>query len=205
MVASSWRQCTLIVVAGLSREDLPVEVVSRIGRGDRSAEDAFARHFSRKVYALACARLRDEELARELAQDILIAVIVALRAGRVREADRLTGFVLATARNHIANHFREESRKPAMEEATEALAAPLLKDRLEAVQRREWLRKAMERLDPQDREILRLNLVEQVRPDEIGMRTGLSAESVRQRKSRAIRKLGEWMERFQSQKTGRVY
>ncbi|MEP7362826.1 MAG: sigma-70 family RNA polymerase sigma factor [Acidobacteriota bacterium] len=186
-------------------EELPVDVVSKIGRGDRSAEDAFAQHFSRRVYALAWARLRNEELARELAQDILIAVIVALRAGRVREAEKLTGFVLATARNRIANHFREESRKPAMEEATEAIAAPRLEDRLEAGQRREQLRKALQRLEPLDRAILRLNLVEQVRPEEIGSRTGLSAESVRQRKSRAIRKLGEWMERFQSQKTGRVY
>ena len=193
-------------MTGLSGgEELPVEVVLRIERGDRSAEEAFAQHFSRRLYALAWARLRNEDLAREIAQDILIAVILALRAGRVREAEKLTGFVLATARNRIANHIREESRKPLMEEATDSLAAPLMEDRLEAGQRREQLRKALERLDPQDREILRLNLVEQVRPEEIGVRTGLSAESVRQRKSRAIRKLGEWMERFRSQKPGRVY
>ena len=186
-------------------EELPVEIALRIERGDRSAEDAFAWHFSRRVYALALARLRNEEVARDLAQEILISVIVALRAGRVREADRLTGFVLATARNRIANHFRLESRRPAMEEATDSIAAPIVEDHLEAAQRREQLSKAMERLDPRDREILRLNLVEQVRPEEIGARTGLTAESVRQRKSRALRKLGEWMERFQSQKPHRVY
>lgn len=193
-------------MAGLrDPEELPVEVIPKIERGDRSAEEAFARYFSRRVYALAWARLRNEELARELTQDILIAVIVALRAGRLREAGKLTGFVLATARNQIANHFREESRKPVMEEATEALPAPKVEDRMEAAQRRLQLHKALERLDPQDREILRLNLVEQIRPEEIGSRTGLSAESVRQRKSRALRKLSKWMERFQSQKPGRVY
>jgi len=186
-------------------EDLPVEIALRIERGDRSAEDVFAKHFSRSVFALALARLRNEDLARDMAQEILISVIVALRAGRVREAGKLTGFVLATARNRIANHYRQESRKPAMEEATESIAAPLVEDRLEAEQRRELLSKAMERLDPLDREILRMNLVESIRPEEIGARSGLSAETVRQRKSRALRKLGEWMERFQSQKPRRVY
>lgn len=186
-------------------EELPVEFVSRIERGDRSAEEAFARHFWRKVYALAWARLRNEELARELTQETLIAGLIVLRAGRLREAASVTAFLLATARNRIANHFREESRKPAMEEATEALPAPKVEDQMEAAQRRMHLRRAMARLDPQDREILRMNLVEQMHPEEIGSRTGHSAESVRQRKSRALRKLGEWMERFQSQKAGRVY
>lgn len=186
-------------------EEFPAEAVARIGQGDRAAEELFAGHYFRRVYALARARLRDEELARELAQEIVMAALLAMRAGRVREAGRLTAFVLATARNRIASHFREESRKPAMQEATESIPAGLIEDRLEAEDRRQQLRRAMDRLDARDREILRLNLVEQIRPEEIGTRTGLSADSVRQRKSRALRKLAEWMERIQSQKRSRVY
>lgn len=186
-------------------DEFPVEVALRIGRGDRASEGVLAAHFSRRVFAMALARVREEETARDLTQDILTAVIVALRAGRLREADRLTGFVLATARNRISNHFREQGRRPAMEEATEAIRAPLVADRIEVREQREHLRKALDRLDGPDREILRLNLVESERPEEIGQRLGLSAEAVRQRKSRALKKLGEWMERFRSQGPRRVY
>jgi RNA polymerase sigma-70 factor (ECF subfamily) len=185
--------------------EFPAEAVARIGQGDRAAEELFAGHYFRRVYALARVRLRDEELAREMAQEILMAALLAMRAGRLREPERLTAFVLATARNRIANHFREENRRPVMQEATESIAAPAIEDRLDIQERRQQLRRAMNRLDPCDREILRLNLVEQIRPEEIGTRTGLSAESVRQRKSRALRKLAEWMERIQSQKRNRVY
>jgi len=186
-------------------EEFPVEVALRIGRGDRSSESVLAAHFSRRVFAMALSRVREEEAARDLTQDILTSVIVALRAGRLREADRLTGFVLATARNRISNHFREQSRRPSMEEATETLEAPPTVDRVEVKEQREHLRKALDRLDGPDREILRLNLIESERPEEIGRRMGLSTEAVRQRKSRALRKLFEWMERFRSQRPRRVY
>jgi DNA-directed RNA polymerase specialized sigma24 family protein len=53
----------------------------------------------------------------------------------------------------------------------------------------------MARLDGPDREILRLFLVDGAEPSAIGARLGLSAEAVRQRKCRAIRRVREEVRR----------
>lgn len=188
-----------------SGDSLPPNAVQLVCAGNAAAEEAVARHFSRRVYALALARLHNHELARDMAQDVLLAVILALRAGRLREPDRIDSFVLSTARNLIAGHFRKESRTPALEEVTESMSAPAIEHFLDVEARRRALRTALARLSELDQRILRLNLIEQLRPEQIAGITGLSADSVRQRKSRALRKLGESIERMPSQSPRRVY
>lgn len=184
---------------------LPPDAAQRVRAGDPAAEDAVARHFSRRVYALALTRLRDPELARDMVQNVLLAVILALRAGRLREPHLLVSFVLSTARNLIAGHFRQQSRAPVLEEVTDSIAAPPVEHYLEVEARGQSLRLALSRLTELDQRILRLNLVEQLRPEQIAGITGLSADSVRQRKSRALRKMGESLERFASQTPRRGY
>jgi len=56
-----------------------------------------------------------------------------------------------------------------------------------------------------DQRILRLTFVEQLRPEQIAGLTGLSAGTVRPRKSRTLRKMGASMARNPSQIRRRVY
>jgi DNA-directed RNA polymerase specialized sigma24 family protein len=58
----------------------------------------------------------------------------------------------------------------------------------------------MKALDPVDRQILWLLLVEGFRPDEVTGRLGLSADAIRQRKSRVLRRMAEKFE-IRSQNT----
>jgi RNA polymerase sigma-70 factor (ECF subfamily) len=53
------------------------------------------------------------------------------------------------------------------------------------------VREELKQLDPTDRRILLLTLVEGLKPAEIADRLGLSAEVVRARKSRAVKKIVE--------------
>jgi RNA polymerase sigma-70 factor (ECF subfamily) len=185
-------------------ENLPL-IPQRIAAGDRAAESDLIDYYLRRVYALILARLRDPELARDLTQDVLMGVLTAVRAGRLREHSALDGFVLGAARNHISNYFRQRSRQPVMEEVSPELRAPAIDDRLEIRERGEILRKALRRLTGEEREILRLTTVEQLSPAEIALRLGLASEAVRQRKSRALRRLGEFVAKFQSRRPGRIY
>ena len=50
------------------------------------------------------------------------------------------------------------------------------------------VRRALGILDPTDRRILLMTLVEGLKPGEIGVRLGLTSEVVRARKSRALKK-----------------
>ena len=51
-------------------------------------------------------RTRDREFARDLAQDVLMHVLTALRDGQLRDQERLAAFVYGTARNVMNNYLR---------------------------------------------------------------------------------------------------
>src|SRR5262245_17321159 len=78
-------------------------LVPRIQAGDMAAEDGLVLFFEREVFALLKRRIRDREAARELADDVLMAVVCALRAGRLRDASKIQAFVRGTLRN-VANN-----------------------------------------------------------------------------------------------------
>ena len=164
------------------------DLVAGIAQGSAAAEDEFARLFESRVRTMALMRTRDPETARDLAQEILMAAIEALRKGSLREPDRLAAFVLGIARNVINNYFR--SRDPA------ALREPLDTDLIskgqifdEDDERRQIVRQEIDLLDPLDRKILLLTLVDSAKPAEIALKLGISGDVVRQRKVRAVRRI----------------
>jgi RNA polymerase sigma-70 factor (ECF subfamily) len=163
--------------------------VARIAAGSPADEAELATYFSPRIRAMLRARLRQTEAVHDLAQDTLVAVIVAIRKGQVREAERLPGFVQGVARNLANNHLRGVTRRAEapFDEALEAtLAAPDGRDeedRLAAVTR------GLEAIAPADREVLQLTLVDGLPPRDIAQRLSLSSDVVRTRKSRALMRL----------------
>ena len=172
----------------LGAED-SAELARRIHDGDRAAEARFARLYCDCVFAMALARTREHRAARELMDDVLMAVILALRQGAVRDQRRLGGFVYGTAVNTINAHFRRRSRQPGTIALDPALPSDDVLEEREQDDRRRIVRAAMSLLDPQDRQILQLYLAEGLKPGEIAGRLGLSSVAVRQRKCRALRAL----------------
>jgi RNA polymerase sigma factor (sigma-70 family) len=166
-------------------------LAERIRARDPSAEEELVRLFSARIAMMARARLRDAEVARDVTQDVLFAVIRALRQGQVREAERLSGFVYGTARNLINNHLRTRSRLPAEDPLDDQAVALDMPDLVEDAERGSLVKLALVDLDETSRTILLLTLVEDLKPGDIAARLGLSAEVVRARKSRALRQVTE--------------
>jgi len=177
--------------------DLP-SLVHRVGSGDPGAESELAQHYGQRIYALAYARTRDAEVARDLTQDTLLALITALRKRRLQEPDNLTGFVMGTARNLVSNYFRQQGRRLERQVMSEDVPAPPAWDGREHEERNEMLAKALQRLEPNDVEVLRMTLTEDLNPAQIAMRLGLSSDVVRQRKSRALKRVMEQLEKMRS-------
>jgi len=166
-----------------------LDLASRIRAGDAAAEEELVRIFSRRVFAMAIVRTRDRELSRELVQDVLMVVIRALRSGAVRETQKIGAFVHGTTLNLIRNRIRQRARRPPCEELD---AERLGFDPIPSLERSEIAqraRRAVDALEEADRAILRLTLVEGLKPGEIAARLGLGSDVVRQRKSRALRKV----------------
>ena len=171
-----------------SREALAA-LAERVGRGETAAEEEFVLLFAPRVEAMARGRLRRHEDVVELVDDVLMAVLLALRKGSVREPGSLPAFVHGTALRLIRNRRRVLARRPSTQELTPDLVAS---DGLAGLDRENQLRdcqRALTRLSTTDRQILYLTLVEGLKPGEIAARIGLTPAAVRQRKSRAVKQL----------------
>jgi RNA polymerase sigma-70 factor (ECF subfamily) len=170
-------------------------LVERIAAGDAAAESELAVRFDGRLRAMMSVRTRDREAARDLAQEALIAVLGALRKGQLREPERLAAFVHGTARNVLNSYFRQRQGRPAAVELTPETAWFVPADEVESEQRTRALRDGLGRLDRDDRAVLLMTLVEGLKPGEIARRLSLSAEVVRTRKSRALKRLTEHVRR----------
>lgn len=175
-----------------SAQSTPPEVslVARIRDGDAAAESELVRAFELRIYTMAVMKTRDPEAARDLAQDALLAVLGALRAGELREPTKLAAFVWGTARNVINDHLRRSSRNTASPLPPELPGRdPSPHQVLEAEERTRLVQRALAALEAKDREILLLTLVDGRTPAEIAALLDLSPQVVRARKSRALKKL----------------
>lgn len=157
--------------------------------GSPGFESEFAERFLPRVRAFFRVRVTNPELVEELTQETIVAALLALRAGKLRDHDALEPFVLGIARRQQAEALRTQARDHAAavgDEIEDALAPAALAP--------EWtltIRGELEALERADQRILWLILVEGFRPAEVARELGLSEEAIRQRKSRLLRRLAE--------------
>jgi RNA polymerase sigma-70 factor (ECF subfamily) len=172
-----------------------VSLARKIEQGDREAEAELARQFYVRVRPMASVQLRWSDAAVDIAQETIVEALEALRAGRLREPEKLPAFVLGIARNLINNHKRKEAQSRGVRERppTRPVDADPALTRLDE-QQRTLVRAALARLSSVDRRILLLTLVEDRTPREIAPLVGLTPEVVRTRKSRAVKALADEIE-----------
>src|SRR5450759_299454 len=88
------------------------ELVLRIGsRSDPEAEAELFRRMAPRVRFYGLRHLRDEHASQDLTQQVLITTLEALRAGRLREPEKLASFVLGTCRMSVLDLRRNAQRK----------------------------------------------------------------------------------------------
>jgi RNA polymerase sigma factor (sigma-70 family) len=164
-------------------------LAERILAGDRTAEDELVKTYRRGVFVIAAARTRDREAARDLTQEVLIAVLRALREGQLRESSKLAAFVQGTARNLINNYLRTRARRSECElDSIEAPTVDLVGE-LESAERQRLVRRELESFSAADQQILLLSLVDGHSLAEVAQRLNLSHDAVRARKSRMVKKI----------------
>jgi RNA polymerase sigma factor (sigma-70 family) len=184
---------------GSLTQDAAVEnerLVRAIMDGDREAEQAFATRYQRPVKAMLLARSRNPDVAADLLQDVLIEAICALRRGQLREPAKLSSFVIAIARNRLNNHYRSAVRQPESLEFPDSLPdLSSVADQMEEQERENLAMSAIASLDPLDKAILQMTLVDGLKPGVIAQKLHLNPDVVRQRKLRATRRVIDFVRR----------
>jgi len=172
-----------------ARTETEVQLVARVQAGDPAAENELVNTYRRAVLLIASVRTRDREAARDLTQETLLAVLKAVREGKVRDAQKLSAFVQGTARNVINNFIRSRARRFEcdLESAAEPVTDPIAD--IELAERQRLIRRELESFSGTDQQILLLSLVDGHSLVEVAQRLRLSHDAVRARRSRMIRKI----------------
>ena len=180
--------------SALLSAEAQLSLVDRIRQGDALAEEEFVLRFTTRIRSLAAMRTRDREVARDLTQEVLMQTLPALRGGQLRDADKLGAFVFGVARNVINNYLRSRGRQPTEEPISDDV--PAVDDDDEFADRMGLVQRALRRLDTTDQRILTMTLVDGCKPGEISSALGLSSDVVRARKSRALKKVTDRVQRW---------
>jgi RNA polymerase sigma-70 factor (ECF subfamily) len=86
------------------------DLAQRITEGDREAEAEMCRRMGPRIRLYGLRHLRSAAAADDLVQQVLLKILEALRTARLREAERLVQFVLATCRLTVLD-LRRNSRR----------------------------------------------------------------------------------------------
>ena len=155
-----------------------------------AAEAELCRRYAPRAYLYGRRHLRDDERARDLAQTVMLAVIEAVRAGRVEDPERIDRFMLGTCRN-VAQRTRDiDARARATElEELEELAVGAGSEPLDVGA----LYRCLAALDARDRAVVYLSFTEERSADQISVALQTTPGNVRVLRHRAIAQLRRCM------------
>ena len=160
---------------------------------DREAEADFCRRMAPRIRLYGLRHLRNEAAADDLTQQVLITVLEAMRSGRLRDADKLTSFVLGTCRMTVLDLRRGAQRK---ERLLEQFGADLLAPSppREPALDQERLTQCLQALRERERAVIVMSFYDEQSGAEVGDFLGLSEANVRVIRHRAIRQLRTCLE-----------
>jgi RNA polymerase sigma-70 factor, ECF subfamily len=171
------------VLVGLSDADL----AKRVGEGHREAEEEVCRRMGPRIRLYGLRHLRSASAADDLVQQVLLKMLEALRAGRLRDPDKLAHFVLGTCRMTVLDLRRSARRQ---EELLQEFGSALVPDqaappRLDADQ----LARCVQALNERERSIVVMTYYDEQSAAESGRFLGISEANVRVIRHRAIKQL----------------
>lgn len=149
----------------------------------KGSTEAFTVLFSRykqPIYGFFCRRVADPSHAEELAQETFFALLRA--ASRYEPRALFRTYLYAVALKILRAHRRKETFRGTFLGQRKALPDPARQDATESGL---WVRRAVEKLDPIDREILLLREFEQLSYAEVADLLDLPINTVRSRLFRA--------------------
>lgn len=175
-------------------DDNDTQLLERARGGDRPALEALLARHQRSVYRFGLKMCRDEEDAKDILQETLLAV--ARNVKDFRGASSVSTWLYTIARSFCIKKRRRSKFAPEQEESLEArepgeaarqIADPARPpdDILAGRQIEIALEQAIASLDPMYREVLVLRDVEGLTAPEVGEVMGLSVEAVKSRLHRA--------------------
>lgn len=170
-------------------------LLERCRAGDEQAWEELVRRYQGRVFAVTLRFLRDREEARDVAQDVFVALYQKL--DRVPDDRVFLAWLLRLTRNRCVDRLRRlDARRwkrtvPVDEANALPDAAPDPEARRAGAGRRDLVRRALRRLGATSREVILLKEVRELKLTEVAAHLGLPVGTVKSRAHRARLELAE--------------
>lgn len=138
------------------------ELISRYLSGEQSSLEQLINRHQNRVFAYILMVVKDKHLADDIFQDTFIKVVNTLRSGTYKEEGKFIQWVMRIAHNLIIDHFRKAKRIPVVENKNDdfdifssiRLTEDSIEDRMIIEQIHEDVRKLIEYLPSEQKEVL---------------------------------------------------
>ena len=155
---------------------------------DAGAEAELYRRLAPRVRLYGLRHLRDPHAAADLVQQVLLVTLQQLRAGTLREPERLASFIFGTCRMVVLDLRRTGARRERLLRTYEAdvpTGVPADEPQLDQAR----LLGCLERLSERERSVLVLSFVDDQPAQRVATALGVSEGNVRVIRHRALQRL----------------
>jgi RNA polymerase sigma-70 factor (ECF subfamily) len=145
--------------------------------------------FAPRIRALAMRHLKDRSLADDIVQEVLAAVVVALRERRIESPTHVGPYVLSAARRRVSDAARTDYRRSALAPELEASVEQRMAGPDQRYLEMEHLVRAMAPLSGRERQVMSETLTSGRTADEIAALVGTTPANIRVLRHRALAKM----------------
>jgi RNA polymerase sigma-70 factor (ECF subfamily) len=156
-------------------------LVKNYMNGDESALSVLIQRHKQRIYSFIYSKVFDRDITEDIFQDAFIKVIKNLKLGKYNEEGKFLPWVMRISHNLVIDHFRRNNRMPKFDNSGDfnifsvlgdpALNAEkrLIKDQVECD-----LRRLIQELPEDQKEVLVMRMYKDMSFKEISERTGVS-------------------------------
>lgn len=172
--------------------------------GDENALTILINRHQTKIYSFIYSKISDRDISDDIFQDTFIKVIKTLKSNSYNEEGKFLPWVMRIAHNLIIDHFRRNKKMPMYRETEEFSIFSLMTDKsltienqMIADQVENDLRKIIEELPEDQKEVLVMRMYQDLSFKEISELTGVSINTALGRMRYAILNLRKVIEKHQ--------
>lgn len=173
-------------------------LVARIAAGDRQAVPPLFHRYHDRLYRYLARMLRNEAMAEEIANEVFVEVWRS--AARYRGESSVSTWMFGIARNRALSSLRKRREAELDSEHAESIAdtAETPAEALESKSSAQELRRCMNQLSDDHREVIQLTYFQEMPIREIAELLGIPENTVKTRMFHARRRLKEIIEAAQA-------
>ncbi|CAN1488965.1 RpoE DNA-directed RNA polymerase specialized sigma subunit, sigma24 homolog [Flavobacteriaceae bacterium] len=172
--------------------------------GDENALTILINRHQSKIYGFIYSKLSDRDISDDIFQDTFIKVIKTLKSNSYNEEGKFLPWVMRISHNLIIDHYRRNKKMPMYRETEEFSIFSIMSDNVPNIESQlitsqveNDLRKLIEELPAEQKEVLMMRMYQDLSFKEISETTGVSINTALGRMRYAIMNLRKVIDKHQ--------